>query len=150
MVLAGCATALDARKERSAGDGEEGEEVLPGLAAELLDHGAPAVLAMQAPVSDRYATDFGARLYRGLATRAEPAPLPALRSERHAGALIHGMGGVGNSTLAAEVLTRLVADGRWVISAVGETAPETVLEEVGKELLGVAQASGVPEDHPIR
>lgn len=234
VVLAGCATALDARKERTETEQEEGEEVLPGLAAELLDHGIPTVLAMQAPVSDPYATDLAGRLYRALAAHEEPAPLPALararrdaeldrrkldpgapafqlaewatpalylrgtrqrlydptapfeeidqapearfaagvvvrkvgefvgrrreerlirrtlRGDRHAGALIRGIGGVGKSTLAAEVLTRLMAHGYLVVSIYGETAPETILEEVGRELLAAAHAARAPEDHPLR
>ena len=234
VVLAGCATALDVRQTRSHEEPAEGEQVLPGLAAELLDHGVPTVLAMQASVSDRYATALAARLYRSLATHAEPAPLPALaqarreielgrrklapeapgfqlaewatpalylrgvpqnlydpsapfekiedapaarfapgvvvrkvgefvgrrreerlilkalRDDRTAGVLIRGIGGVGKSTLAAEVLSRLVADGRLVVSVVGETAPESVLEEIGKELLTAAQAAGLPEDHALR
>jgi tetratricopeptide (TPR) repeat protein len=236
VVLAGRATALDVRKQRTqaAGDGKEGEESLPGLAAELLDHGIPTVLAMQAPVSDAYATELTARLYGALATHADPAPLAALaearreaeqhrakldpknpvfhlaewatpalylrgtpqllydpaappakiqeppearfthgvvvrkvgefvgrrreerlilktlRGDRHAGALIHGIGGVGKSTLAAEVLSRLMADHHLVVSTYGETAPETILEEIGNELVAVSHAAGVPENHPLR
>jgi len=251
VVLAGCATALDVRRSRSeegTGDAEvesadekespagsaEGEELLPGLAAQLLDHGVPAVLAMQAPVSDPYATQLATHLYRGLATHQEPAPLavlaaarraterwrleqeaaspkhqlaewatPALylrgtpqrlydpagsfgeiqeapearfapgvvvrtvgdfvgrrreerlvlqtlRGAKKAGVLLRGMGGVGKSTLAAEVLTRLVEEGRLVVSLTGEVAPETVIEQVGKDLLGVAHAQKAPEDHPLR
>ena len=251
VVLAGCATALDVRRSRSeegTGDdpaesnGEEerpappaeGEELLPGLAAQLLDHGVPAVLAMQAPVSDPYATQLATHLYQGLATHQEPAPLavlaaarraterwrlekepaspkhqlaewatPALylrgtpqrlydpagpfeeieeapearfapgvvvrtvgdfvgrrreerlvlrtlRGDKKAGVLLRGMGGVGKSTLAAEVLTRLVEEGRLVVSLTGEVAPETVIEQVGKDLLGVAHAQKAPEDHPLR
>lgn len=234
VVLAGCATALDVRKKRTEADAEEGEEVLPGLAAELLDHGIPTVIAMQAPVSDPYATDLAGRLYRALATHAEPAPLAALAKarrdaeqerrtldpaapgfqlaewatpavylrgtpqrlydpaapfeeireppearfasgvvvrkvgefvgrrreerlilktlsgDRHAGALIRGIGGVGKSTLSAEVLTRMMAHGHLVVSVYGETAPETILEEVGRELLAAAHAARLPEGHPLR
>ncbi len=234
VILAGCSTALAVREKKTEGESQEGEQALPGLAAELLAHGVPTVLAMQASVSDRYATVLAARLYRGLATHAEPAPLAALdqarreieenrrklapehpdfslaewatpalylrgdpqllydpsapfeeiddilkprfapgvvvrkvgefvgrrreerlilktlRNDRHAGALVHGIGGVGKSTLAAEILSRLIADGRFVVSVYGETSPEAVLEEVGKELLNAAQASGLREDHPLR
>jgi tetratricopeptide (TPR) repeat protein len=234
VVLAGCATALEVRRARTELERGEGEEVLPGLAAALLEHGVPAVLAMQAPVSDRYATDLAGRLYGALATQAEPAPLAALararleaegsrrglepgapdfhlaewatpalylrgapqrlydpaapfaeigvapeprfaegivvrrvgefvgrrreerlivktlRGEGNAGALVRGIGGVGKSTLAAEVLTRLMGQGHFVVSVYGETAPEPILEEVGRELLSVAHSAGLPEDHPLR
>ena len=75
VVLAGCATALNV-------SGSQGETALPGLARQLLARGVLAVLAMQAPVSDPYATDLGARLYRALATFERPAPLAALAEAR--------------------------------------------------------------------
>jgi len=76
VVLAGCATAL------SGPASQEGEAALPGFARELLAHGVPAVVAMQAPVSDPYATELGARFYRTLAIAGRPDPLLALVEAR--------------------------------------------------------------------
>ncbi len=230
VVLAGCATARTAPAE-----GEGPAE--PGLAREILAHGAAAVLAMQRPVGDRYATLLAAALYGALATSAEPEPLAAvararasvearrgeeprpaelaewstpvlflrtakrtpaaslrlydpavpfaevrppaepvlrqgviqrrvgefvgrrsdlrrllgaLRGKEAAGAVIRGIGGVGKSTLAAEVAQALGRDGWVVASVVGETSPEDVLEEVGRLFLTSALAQGADEQHPLR
>jgi tetratricopeptide (TPR) repeat protein len=43
-----------------------------------------------------------------------------------------------------------MADNHLVVSIYGETAPETILEEIGKELLALTHAAGLPEDHPLR
>ena len=48
------------------------------------DAGVPQVLAMQAPVTDRYATTLGGEFYRRLATDASPDPLLALAGARRA------------------------------------------------------------------
>jgi hypothetical protein len=48
----------------------EGEAVLASFAAQLVGAGVPLVLAMQAPVTDRYATALSAEFYRRLATDA--------------------------------------------------------------------------------
>src|SRR5262249_16687889 len=194
VVLAGCATALAGSR---AGDEETAPAAhLPSLARELLARGVPAVVAMQAPVSDRYATLLGDQFYKALATQADPNPLVAfsharrsveemrrqetettarqdlaewatpalylrgpsqplydttakfesivllpesrfapgimvrrvgefvgrrreqrlllraLRDPDRAGVLIHAMGGVGKSSLAAQVLQRLAEEGR--------------------------------------
>jgi hypothetical protein len=106
VVLAGCATALpappekgipgkaDARRADPPGKqpiaGSEGstagesveEKMLPGLARQLLAHGVPAVLAMQAPVGDAYATELGARMYETLAASPSPEPLAAVAEAR--------------------------------------------------------------------
>jgi hypothetical protein len=82
VVLAGCATALSvAGRAPETGDAH-GEAALPGCSRQLLAHGIPAVLAMQAPVSDPYATELGERLYRALATFERPDPLAALAEAR--------------------------------------------------------------------
>ncbi|HEX3556935.1 MAG TPA: tetratricopeptide repeat protein [Thermoanaerobaculia bacterium] len=226
VVLAGCATALNV-------SGGQGEAALPGLARQLLARGVPAVLAMQAPVSDLYATHLGARLYRALATFETPDPLAALaearrtletdrqdaklpspvdlaewatpalylrgpslplydpeepfdeiqppaeprfgkgvvvrrvgefvgrrREERRilqalrnpdgAGVLLHGLGGVGKSSLSAEVLKNLSEDG-WVIATTfGKISPDDLLAEVGQRLLLQFQKEGVSEADPRR
>lgn len=88
VVLAGCSTAV-ARPEG-----------LPGLAQSLLRHGVAAVLAMSAPVSDRYAADLAAAFYASLAEH--PEPVTALAAARR----------------------RLQDSGEWASAALFTTAPQ--------------------------
>jgi tetratricopeptide (TPR) repeat protein len=242
VVLAGCATAFPpppeqrdpgeagarradqpgkrppdevAEVEEGAAGERVGERVLPCLARQLLARGVPAVLAMQAPVSDSYATELSARLYETLAASASPeplaalaearrkteqerlegrlaattdlaewptaalylraAPLPlydeeapfeeietvpeprlaegivvrpvgdfvgrrrekrlaweALRDKQCSGILLRGLGGVGKSSLAAEVVRWSLEEGWKVGSVKGETSPDAVLAEIGR------------------
>ena len=246
VVLSGCSTGLAARQERlhpgaapaappgSGGqrlkqddeDGEgEGEAVLASFAAQLVRAGVPMVLAMQAPVTDPYATALSAGFYRRLATDASPDPLLALaagtaggrtgpagaaarlaaarpggvgdpgadhpgaaaaavqpaRAARvrctcrrrrcwprawwsgrwgtssgggaemrqarrvlggtRAGLVLHGIGGVGKSSLAAEVLRSLGEDTGLVASRAGQVSVDDVLGEIGARLHQVASAA---------
>jgi tetratricopeptide (TPR) repeat protein len=95
VMLAGCSTALagpDPGSETVAaeapGEGTaaaaQTAKALNGLARELLGRGVPAVVAMTAPVTDRYATVFAAEVYRELAGREEPVPLAAVSDARRA------------------------------------------------------------------
>ena len=63
-----------------------------------------------------------------------------LSSDR-AGLVIHGLGGVGKSTLAAE-LARTVASGTVVSSTVGRLNVDALLEGVGRRLDEAAGAAG--------
>jgi hypothetical protein len=224
VVLAGCSTALAARTEPNQTDGDEGEgeAVLAGLARDLLHARVPAVLAMTAPVTDRYATDLCARWYQALAAREEPIPLvelsavrrrletdrlalpandpraawaewatpalfqagPALplyrradgvqpvtappesrtqlggmirkagdfvgrRAElrailrdlrgtagrRRAGVLLHGIGGIGKSSLATELVNHLGVDAGLVVTVSGSTRVDLILEQIRQRLL---------------
>jgi TIR domain/CHAT domain len=241
VVLSGCSTGLAARQERlhsgTAGaeqadpghrlkrDDEhgEGEVVLASFAAQLVSAGVPMVLAMQAPVTDGYATALAAEFYRRLATDASPDPLLALAEIRRAaerdrqalppgsprgpaewatpalttralrlplfnrrepfgpvrppqapvlaegvvvrevgdfvgrrqelregrrvlagtkaGLVLHGIGGVGKSTLAAEVLQSLGEDAGLMVSRAGPVSVDDVLGEVGARLQQVASAA---------
>jgi tetratricopeptide (TPR) repeat protein len=225
VVLAGCGTALT-------GQAEEEKEPLPALARSLLARGIPAVVAMQGPVSDRYASQLGASFYHDLATMEQPQPLLALcRARRRleqercdgsglpvelaewatptlhlrgpsiplydptvpcepvkplpepsladgvvvrrvgemvgrrreqrlllqaihdqdsAGMLVHGLGGVGKSTIAADAAYLLAEEGWLVVSRAGQLAPEDLLAEVGTRLLAVAHAGQLDEQHPLR
>jgi tetratricopeptide (TPR) repeat protein len=101
VVLAGCSTALAAPDSRNvitdpkgavpasgASDGPAAAAqtagALAGLARDLLNRGVPAVVAMTAPVTDRYATAFTAEVYRELAEREDPVPLAAVSDARRA------------------------------------------------------------------
>ena len=77
--------------------------------------------------------------------------LQALRAPNGAGVLIHGIGGVGKSTVAAQTLHRLATDhDRLLVSLTGEADPERVLETIGKRLFSRALERGWNEQHPLR
>ena len=244
VVLSGCSTGLAARQERlhpgtapaasaspagqrmkqDIGVGE-GETVLASFAAQLVTAGMPQVLAMQAPVTDAYATALSGEIYRWLAADASPDPLLALAGARRvaerdrqalpvgsprrgpaewatpaltaraprlplfnrrepfgqvhppqapvlaegvvvrevgefvgrrgelrqarralggakAGLVLHGIGGVGKSTLAAEVLRSLGKDAGLVVSKAGQISVDDVLDEVGARLQLAAPSAG--------
>ena len=198
--------------------------MLASFAAHLVGAGVPMVLAMQAPVTDRYATALSAEFYRRLATDASPDPLLALAGARRAaerdrqallsgsslrgraewvtpalvtralrlplfsrrepfgagapaagpgagrrrggpggrglrraapemrearrvlagtkaGLVLHGIGGVGKSTLAAEVLRSLGGDAGLVVSRAGQVSVDDVLGEIGARLHQAASAA---------
>lgn len=52
------------------------------FARALLEAGVPAVVAIQGPVGDGYATDLAGQLYRALARDPEPVPAVALARAR--------------------------------------------------------------------
>jgi tetratricopeptide (TPR) repeat protein len=83
IVLAGCSTGQDIAGTN------EGTEKLPGLARTLVGRGVPAVIAMQAPVGDRYATELMGDVYQALSTWEEPHPLAALTHARRVRAQQH-------------------------------------------------------------
>ncbi|MEO3807594.1 tetratricopeptide repeat protein [Sphaerisporangium sp. B11E5] len=233
VVLSGCSTALDIRTA-SAGDDatEQGEAALSGLARELSAAGVPSVLAMTAPVTDRYASLLTAAVYRELAIRPQPDVLSALSEARRTleedrrtapdgsrdadlaewatpalflrgpsiplydvhrgvdtdvqpppavsldpgvvvrpvgdfvgrrtelrtlrsalrdrpGVLLHGIGGVGKSTLAAELIGWLGPDAGLVVSIVGRTSPDQVLDTIAAKLLTATATAGSPAG-PLR
>ena len=227
VVLAGCSTALSIPGKK------DGESALPGFAHELLARGVPAVVAMQAHVSDPYAIELGARFYRTLSIAERPDPLVALVESRRtveidrqrgklagpgdlaewatptlwlrgpslplydpalpfdeiqpspephlaegvvvrpvgefvgrrwekrqilqtlaredrAGVVLHGLGGVGKSSLSAEVLRKLQEEG-WLLASIhGENAPDDLLDEIGKCYLAAFQREGLSEADPRR
>jgi AAA+ ATPase superfamily predicted ATPase len=80
--------------------------------------------------------------------REERRILQALRDKDGAGVLLHGIGGVGKSSLAAEVLKALSEEG-WVVASVfSRVSPEDLLDEVGQRLLLQFQGKGVHEADP--
>ena len=232
VVLAGCSTALADRTPHHPGNSDgEGEQVLAGLARQLLHAGIPAVLAMTASITDVYATELCASMYRQLARRPEPVPLaelstarrlhedarralppqdhravwaewatpamfqagpalplyhrdtapvptrsearPALggmirrvgdfvgrRTELRAilrdlragrrGAVLHGIGGIGKSSLAAQLVEHLGADAGLVVPIVGATRVDLILEQIRQRLLGHCLRTKLAEQHPLR
>jgi tetratricopeptide (TPR) repeat protein len=83
IVLAGCSTAITPTSDHTEDEEEQGP-LLGNLAEGLVRRGVPTVLAMTAPVTDRYATTLTADLYRQLAGAQRPNPLPALSRARRA------------------------------------------------------------------
>ncbi|WP_078632393.1 TIR domain-containing protein [Streptomyces resistomycificus] len=95
VVLAGCSTARtpapSVAAEEGSDSGAEGPAVedareqgraRAGLARELPARGVPAVLAMTESVTDHYATELAAEIYRTLARAEHPDPLTALSQAR--------------------------------------------------------------------
>jgi hypothetical protein len=76
--------------------------------------------------------------------------LRALRGQEYSGVLLHGIGGVGKSTLAAQLLHRLIEEGWWLVSVVGEITPDDILEAVGKRLLARCVEEGRSDSDPWR
>ena len=248
VVLAGCSTAIAPDPGNAAPDPDNGRAVaaeaetagaLEGLARELLGRGVPAVVAMTAPVTDRYATAFAAQVYRELAGREDPVPLAAVSDARRAveaarralppgdpwgavaewatpvlvqagpalalfrpedgaeqlsaaagpvfgagmvvrrvgefvgrrgelrellgvlrgagagvggGVVVHGIGGVGKSTLAAQLIEQLGTDGGLVVavSAAASLTVDLVFEALRTRLLAYAITEGLPDRDPLR
>ncbi|WP_245679587.1 CHAT domain-containing protein, partial [Actinomadura hibisca] len=224
VVLSGCSTALDGQAKE--------QKALTGLAAGLSAAGVPAVLAMTASVTDRYAALLGGALYRELALRPQPEVLTALSEARRdlererqtkpagdrdaelaewatpalflrgpslplydvnagvdtkikpppaiklargtvvravgdfvgrraelrkllaalrggtSGVVLHGIGGVGKSTLAAELIGRLGTDAGLVVSVVGRQHPDQVMIAIADRLL--AATAQHAEAGPLR
>lgn len=82
--------------------------------------------------------------------RDERLVLRALRNADGAAVVLRGIGGVGKSTLAAEVAQALGRSGWLVTAVVGETSPDGILEEIGGALFGLALGHGADEKHPLR
>jgi tetratricopeptide (TPR) repeat protein len=77
--------------------------------------------------------------------------LHALRDATQAGVLIHGIGGVGKTTLAAQILHRLADDDDFLmISVKGEVDPDRVLGAIGLRLLSIVLSEGADERDPRR
>jgi hypothetical protein len=76
--------------------------------------------------------------------------LKHLRDEDGAGVLLHGIGGVGKSTLAAQVLRRLADDGRLLVSLSGPADCDQILGELGQRLFELSIAAGRDERDPLR
>ena len=77
--------------------------------------------------------------------------LQALRDADGAGVLLHGIGGVGKSTLAAQILHRLADDDSFLlISLEGETDPDRILGAIGARLFSISLAQGEDEKAPLR
>ncbi|MDQ3273592.1 MAG: CHAT domain-containing protein [Actinomycetota bacterium] len=233
VVLAGCSTALTARSGApEEAEDRQGEQALPGLARDLLHAGVPAMLAMTAPVTDRYATELCAELYQELGRGPEPITLtelstvrrrleqrrrqhpdedpraawaewatpalflagpplplyrqadgtepvpdrpeaaPALggmirrvghfvgrRAELRAllrdlrggrGVVLHGIGGIGKSSLAAQLADQLGEQAGLVVPVVGNTRVDVILEAIRQRLHARCLRAELPETHRYR
>ena len=137
VVLAGCSTALAERAgtggakgdraqgEQAQGEQAQGEAALPALARQLLGHGVPAVLAMNAAVTDPYASRLGAALYQELATQQRPEPLAALSQARR------GVDGELRRAAAGSREARLGALAEWATPVLAVRGPSLPLFDPG-------------------
>lgn len=76
--------------------------------------------------------------------------LKLLRDAEYGGVLVRGLGGLGKSSLSAQLAQKLSDEGWLVVSLFGETNPDGIFEEVGKLLLSIALGAGLLENHPLR
>jgi tetratricopeptide (TPR) repeat protein len=104
----------------------------------------PSTMRLAAGVLVRRVGDFVGR-------RADQRKiLRLLRDPEHGGVLVRGLGGLGKSSLSAQLAQKLSDEGWLVVSLFGETNPDGIFEEVGKLLLSLALGAGLPENHPVR
>jgi tetratricopeptide (TPR) repeat protein len=68
----------------------------------------------------------------------------------HAGLVIHAIGGVGKSTLAAEIIAGAGPERGIVISSAGALTVDTILEEVGAQLLALLPGADDPVTTTVR
>uniref|UniRef100_A0AAU3HVD2 Tetratricopeptide repeat protein n=1 Tax=Streptomyces sp. NBC_01393 TaxID=2903851 RepID=A0AAU3HVD2_9ACTN len=78
--------------------------------------------------------------------------LAALRDPERAGVLVHGIGGVGKSTLAAELLHHYNTEHHLVVpvSAATTRTVDAVLETLRQRLNAHCRSAGLPETDPLR
>ena len=82
--------------------------------------------------------------------REQRLTLQALRAKDRAGVVLHGIGGVGKSTLAAQIMHRMAEGGALLASLAGPVTPERVLSEIGARLLDHTLDERLDERHPLR
>ncbi|MGH4020193.1 MAG: tetratricopeptide repeat protein, partial [Pseudonocardiaceae bacterium] len=66
------------------------------------------------------------------------------------GVVLHGIGGIGKSSLAAQLVDQLGEQAGLVVPIVGNTRVEVILEEIRQRLLTRCVRAGLPERHPHR
>ncbi|WP_326722069.1 tetratricopeptide repeat protein [Streptomyces sp. NBC_00243] len=78
--------------------------------------------------------------------------LSALRDPQRAGVLVHGIGGVGKSTLAAELLHHYGTQGRLIVPVAASTTRtvDAVLEALRQRLNTHCTDEGLPDADPLR
>ena len=129
---AGTAAGLAAARPGGVGHPGAGH---PGAAAAAV-RPARAVRAGAAAAGPGAGRGRGGPRGRGL-RRAPPGDAPGppgAGRDGKAGLVLHGIGGVGKSTLAAEVLRSLGEDAGLVVSRAGQVSVDDVLGEVGARL----------------
>ena len=78
VVLAGCSTSVDLGPSAA----PQAEESLPAIGRRLAERGVASVIAMQAPVSDAYATELAGALFVNMSVEPTPGPIRALATAR--------------------------------------------------------------------
>jgi hypothetical protein len=66
------------------------------------------------------------------------------------GVVLHGIGGIGKSSLAAEVVGQLGGEAGLVVPVSGVTRVDLILEEIRQRLLGLCLREALDDRHPFR
>jgi hypothetical protein len=82
--------------------------------------------------------------------RAELRPLLRELRGGKRGVVLHGIGGIGKSSLAVQLVAQLGEQAGLVVPIVGHTRVDVVLDEIRQRLLGRSIRAGVGEMHPHR
>jgi len=122
---------------------------LHGQALPLYDrHEAFEVLAL--PLEPHYGTQMVVRQVGEFVGRRAEARQAHQILRKQSGLVLHGLGGVGKSTLAAQIVATLGEEAGLVVALSGPVGTEIILTEVGKRLLGLCLHRHFPESHPLR
>ncbi|MDQ3989342.1 MAG: ATP-binding protein, partial [Actinomycetota bacterium] len=78
------------------------------------------------------------------------ALLRELRSPTRSGVLVHGIGGVGKSSLATQLVDHLGTDAGLVVPIVGAARADSLLEEIRAQLWSYCTRRGLGDGHPFR
>jgi len=128
--------------------------VTAGPPAALFDRGEPMTTFDTAPEPVFDTAMVVRRVGDFVGRRAEQRRLlGALRGgTQHAGVLIHGIGGVGKSTLTAQLIHHLGADTGLLVPVSGTTplSPDSILETLRARLHVFCIGEGLTEQHPLR
>ena len=66
------------------------------------------------------------------------------------GVVLHGIGGIGKSSLAVEIIDHLGQEAGLVVPISGSTRVDLILNAIRLQLLALSARAGLPEMHPLR
>ncbi|MBA2695818.1 MAG: TIR domain-containing protein, partial [Actinobacteria bacterium] len=78
------------------------------------------------------------------------ALLRQLRAGTRSGVLVHGIGGVGKSSLAAQLVDHLGTDAALVVPIVGAARVDSLLEKIRAQLWSHCTRNALSDTHPLR
>jgi tetratricopeptide (TPR) repeat protein len=122
---------------------------LRGVALPLYDRQAPFdVLAL--PPEPQFGPQMVVRRVGDFVGRRAESRRARHALREQAGLVLHGLGGVGKSTLAAQTVATLGEEAGLVVALSGSTSADAILTKVGKRLLGLCRHHSLPDNHPLR